>query len=399
MSVITGIADALPGPHRRAAEQFAALLEGRRPSATPAPGDSDDLAALAALARGLAPSAHAPSPQFRSALRERLVAEAATRTPTVPAPRRRASEDVAAPGRPRLRSAVATVVLAAVVSGAGAAAASTRALPGDVLYGLKRQIESVQLALAGSDLDRGREHLQQADERLQEVETLAASSTAGEPGTRRTIAATLAEMERATDAGVAELTASYAETAEPEPMELLSRFAVDQRERLDDLMSLLAPSLRDEVQARIAALDRIAAQTRALLGTASPAAAGSTAPVSLSALDGWAVSRLSDQPRSASVTGTPVAGATSATGSGDSGGALLGAVEDLTGSSAPASPRASPGLGGGNTSVPPVGTVTSPPPTLTPLPTATPLPTVEPTSVTSPLPSVPCVPVPPLTSC
>ena len=59
--------------------------------------------------------------------------------------------------------------------------ASTRALPGDALYGLKRQIENVQLALARGDLESGRELLQQADARLGEAERLAAGEHGSDP--------------------------------------------------------------------------------------------------------------------------------------------------------------------------------------------------------------------------
>ena len=55
-------------------------------------------------------------------------------------------------------------------AGVGAAAASTRALPGDTLYGLKRQLEDGQLALARGDVGHGRELLEQADARLGEAE-------------------------------------------------------------------------------------------------------------------------------------------------------------------------------------------------------------------------------------
>ena len=92
--------------------------------------------------------------------------------PVVPAQRARPS----APSR--LKQAVAAVAVASVVAGVGAAMASTRALPGDSLYGLKRQIENVQLDLARGDLGHGRELLQQADARLSEAEAL----TAGEHG-------------------------------------------------------------------------------------------------------------------------------------------------------------------------------------------------------------------------
>ncbi len=143
------------------------------PAAGPArPQAARDLAPLADLARSLAPVRHAPSDDFRSALRAQLVdrgSRPGAARPAYPAQRARPS----APAR--LRQAVAAVAIASVVAGVGAAAASTRALPGDALYGLKRQIENVQLDLARGDLGHGRELLQQADARLSEAEALTAS--------------------------------------------------------------------------------------------------------------------------------------------------------------------------------------------------------------------------------
>ncbi|MGH8895382.1 MAG: DUF5667 domain-containing protein, partial [Actinomycetes bacterium] len=271
---------ALPGRGRREADEFAALLDGGRMA------PDNDLAALVLLARGLVPTEHSPTADFKAGLRERLVAEASGRTPLVPAAR----GDAPARPRPRLRHAVATIALASVVTGAGAAVASTRALPGDTLYGLKRQIENVQLALAGSDLERGRELLQQADARLDEAEALASSSEVGEPETQRALATALGDMQLATDRGVRALTDSYRETGDTEPMLLLDRFVVDQRERLEDLLALLDPALRARILANVDALTRTAARAQAML---APLATGSGPAVGGHAAgDGWAVGRL-----------------------------------------------------------------------------------------------------------
>lgn len=416
MSVFTGLADAL---HRREAEEFAAMLESRRVPA------GHELADLVALTRALAPAEHAPRPEFRAALRERLVTEAADRVPaTVPPPRR--TEPAGPTGRRRLRTAVASVTLAAVVTGAGAAAASTRALPGDVLYGLKRQIEDVQLALAGSDLGRGRELLEQAETRLSEAERLAASSGASEPGTQRGLSTALAEMDRATAAGASALTESYRETGDEEPMLLLDRFVVDQQERLQDLMVLLDPSLRARVRATLDELERLESMASALVASTTT----TTRSLVLTAResgDGWAVSRVADQIVAAGDSGgadatelagtgglTSTAGGTGSTTT--SGGGLLDDLADsvTSGSTSGGGTSGDSGdltgglVGGSTTSAPDLGTGTSPLPTLSPepLPTASPLPTLEPTldpsTVTSPLPlpsTSACVPLPPLTTC
>lgn len=54
----------------------------------------------------------------------------------------------------------------------GVAAASSDALPGDSLYGLKRGMEDLKLNLADDDADRGRIYLDQASTRLSEARRL-----------------------------------------------------------------------------------------------------------------------------------------------------------------------------------------------------------------------------------
>lgn len=388
MIVFTDVTDALSRARRREAAEFAALLEAGRVPA------GNHLAALVGLARSLAPAEHSPAPDFRTALRARLVTEAASRVPVVPAQR---SPRTHRPARTRLRYAAATVAMASVVTGVGAAAASTNALPGDALYDLKLRIESAQLWLADSDLERGRELLQQADSRLGEVERLAASSTAGEPATRRELARTLTQMEQATAAGAAALTDSYRDTGDPEPMLLLDRFVAQQQVRLGDLLMLLDPGLRARVQAAADALEVIGGRTGAVLASAS------------SRDDGWATSRLADRgvvpPGAATGTGADPVG--DAVGGGVSSGGSLAPGGTTTGSDPTGT-----GLGSGG--VPTVVPTPAAPPTVGPLPPP-PLPTVAPPTATPPVPTVAvptptppvvpvvpapsCVAVPPLTSC
>ncbi|MHC0430383.1 DUF5667 domain-containing protein [Streptomyces sp. O3] len=78
-------------------------------------------------------------------------------------PRSRLSKGLAAGGL--------TVGVAAGAFG-GVAAASSDALPGDSLYGLKRGMEDFKLGLAGSDSSRGELHLDQASTRLSEARRL-----------------------------------------------------------------------------------------------------------------------------------------------------------------------------------------------------------------------------------
>jgi hypothetical protein len=423
---LTGLSDLLP--HRRAdAERFAALVDGRRVNGGTA--DHPDLAELARLAAALAPAEHRPDPAFRTALRERLVAEAASR----PVPAARAAEAAVPAGSPaeagstpRWRSAVATVAVAAVVSGAGAAAASYRALPGDSLYGLKRQIESVELALAYGDLNRGRELLEQAESRLGEAERLAASSDISEPGTRADLVGTLADMHAATEEGSLALTDAYRESGDAEPLRILRDFADEQQERLRDLMALLDPALRDMVRPLLADLVTLERSATVLLGASTGAASGAgAAELGAASGDGWAVSMLLDRTAGATgdtgdtlADGTGSAGAPAGPGSGDSGpaGGLVDGVTGVLDGGSGSGSGGSAGTSGGGLGDAVGGTadgvgdtvdgvggpvggvadgvdgvldpVTSPLVSSTPLPTSAPLPSLDPSTVTSPLPTV-----------
>lgn len=420
---------------RRAADELAALLErDRLPASVPA---DSELATLVALARSLAPAPITPAPGFRAALRERLVAEAAARPLTVPAPRAPGAPRTDAPARHAVRHAVATVTALTLVSGVGAAAASTHAVPGDLLYGLKRQVEGVQLALAFGDLAEGRELLDQAGARLGEAERLAAAGDS-----RVVISALLREYAAASEAGAAELTRSYRDTGSEEPLRVLDRFVTDSEERLQDLLLLLDPSLRAQVRAALDALEALGAQTRAVLPASASASALTGQVVGDGGTgDGWAVSRVLDRV-AAGVTsvattadgslsgGTGGTSATSlaageqtapdgsTTAAGGSLGAAVGAATGGSTGSGSGSGSLDGGLitGGSTATADPLDPVTSttvpvPDPTVSvpdatvsvpeplPLPGAT---STSSTGSTTPLPSltgVPCVPLPPLTTC
>ncbi len=401
---------------RRQAEDLQALLDGGRASTSRA---ATELAPLVALASALAPSDVRPRAEFRASLRDRLLTEAAAREPapralvTVDRERRSAGH--------RVKQAVAAVAVTSVVVGVGAAAASTRALPGDTLYGLKRQVENVQLALAQGDVGHGRELLEQADARLGEAEALAAGEDSTAPQTRERLAGALADMDAAVTAAADDLTRAYRETGDEEPMQLLAQFVAEHQDRLDDLLPLLDPQLRDEVRALQARLAQLGEQTSSVLGLAlegTSGTGGASGGTSGSALD-----RATRGGSGAAGGGTAAVGG-GATGAAGAAGAVGGVVDSLTGGSAGGSggsgsstgTTSGGGLLGGNapsaSSAPrpsdPVSAVTSAVPL--PLPTSTPLLTDPVSAVTSavPLPSISplpslsvsaCVPLPPLTAC
>src|SRR5690606_16099988 len=109
------------------------------------------------------------------------------------------------------------------------------------LYGLKRSTERAQLALAGSDLERGQLYLDHARTRLDEASTLTGA-----------VGPTLDDMDDTTVAGVSLLT-STAVAGNLAALDLIDGFAVPQRQRLQQL-----------AQARTADQDRIAASVALL---------------------------------------------------------------------------------------------------------------------------------------
>lgn len=417
----------------RQAQEFAELLESSR---TP-PADHP-LTPLVVLSRSLHPTAVRPGEQFRADLRERLVAEAAARP--IPAQRGAQPDPASRPRRTsrRLRHVLAAATAMVIATSAGAAVASSAALPGDSLYGLKRGIETLQLRLALSDQARGVQWLEQAGTRLDEAQRLVAADRAGDEAVRPTVAALLTQWSADTAHGAQLLTDVYRETGDPEPIRILDRFATEQREQLQDLLAVLDPALREQVRAALVTLDSLRRGSRAVLAAAGDTvtgtgeqAAGPAAGLgslldparelsglvatlepsgSLSEVPGDLSGSLGGAGSGASTGGTSSSsggGGSSSSGTGSSGDPVGDLVGGIVGSVT--SPAPSSGLPGASTlpSTPlptpttssalplPVPTPSNPLPS-SPLPSIAPS-TTSPTSLTSPLPTVTtslCLPLP-----
>ncbi len=225
---------ALLPSHRRGEELARLLDDGART-------DDPQLAQLERLATALQdlPVDGAPDPQFRTALRQRLVAVAAVQG--VPAQRGSdRAREWAGSWRARRTAAVATGALAGVVAFAGVGTAASRSLPGDAFYPIKQATEAVQLQLTFGDYDRGSRHLDFARARLHEVQQLVADGASTDR-----IVSTLRAMDDETLAGSRELTKSFAADDRAAALATLQHFAGRQ---VADLSALL-PDLSNPEQA------------------------------------------------------------------------------------------------------------------------------------------------------
>ena len=202
---------------RRRAEEFATRVDA--PAGSPADPRTDRLLAVVGGLRRQGEVVLAdPSPDFAAGLRTRLMAEASTvlqQQATLSLPVRQRS-------RRERRLVVAATVAVLLGGSAGMAAASQHALPGEVLYPVKRAIEQVQTGTATTSASKGRDLLSQASGRLEEVRGLldshSGAASAEVPGT-------LEEFRSQARDGANELMASYRDNHDPATIATLRRFA------------------------------------------------------------------------------------------------------------------------------------------------------------------------------
>jgi hypothetical protein len=177
----------------RKADAFAALLDGTSKAGSTDPA----LAQLAKISQRLS-SVPQPSPAFKAALRQQLVHAASTTAAAGPAvgalhvPHPRVSpghgagaSGAAGSGASGTSSAIMGLgksapiwikifsgIAAATVAGTGVGVGAHRALPGDPFYGIKKQVEAVQLDLASGTAGKAKARLGFAHARVNELKQL-----------------------------------------------------------------------------------------------------------------------------------------------------------------------------------------------------------------------------------
>ncbi|MFJ9829145.1 DUF5667 domain-containing protein [Streptomyces sp. NPDC101160] len=255
--------------HRRA-NAFAQTLEDRTSGGgaaeqPEAPAEPAEHGPLLALAHGLG---ELPKPQMdpevKVVQRAQLVAAmeamfaegSAAAGPTVPEQRTAGKGAHRASPlrklRPRSRwtkGLAAGGLTVGVAAGAfsGVAAASSDALPGDSLYGLKRGMEDIKLGMADDDADRGGIYLDQASTRLSEARRLMERGRSGDLDHE-----SLGEIRRVLDGmkhdaseGHRLLRQAYERDGEIGPMARLNSFAQAHRATWDGLRDRLPVQLTD----------------------------------------------------------------------------------------------------------------------------------------------------------
>lgn len=217
----------------RGAEEFDALVSGRA-------GDGaahEELLELVAALRSVPPVT--ARPEFVTSLRTQLVA-AAERAPAV------VQDDLAARLTPRQRRGsrerriAALVGGFAVVSATGSMAmAAQGALPGDVLYPVKRAIENAQTNLQSDGASKADTLLSHAEARLEEVQELTARDADSD-----VIASTLQDFTDQTTQASELALDDFSETGKTDSIADLRAFAADSMDVLGTLGQLVPEDLR-----------------------------------------------------------------------------------------------------------------------------------------------------------
>ncbi|HTW14261.1 MAG TPA: DUF5667 domain-containing protein [Nocardioides sp.] len=252
---------------RRRAEEFDALVEGTSTGA-----DDARYAELLDLVGSLRESTPVePRAEFVADLRERLMA--AAETDLVPAsdtttPRTAVEDRLTVARRsPRERRLAAAIGgLALVGATTSMAVAAQSALPGDVLYPLKRAIENAHTGLSVDDERKGSTLLANASDRLEEVNRLAHEAPAEEVDVRRveeTLATFTSQATEASDL----LLGAYEAEGDEEALTELQEFTDRSFESLDQL----AADVGDDVRAALVPVGNVLAAIETAIQEACPA--------------------------------------------------------------------------------------------------------------------------------
>lgn len=228
-----------------------------------APARDEQIADLVRFAEGICEEAVAePSAVFRESLRTQLMTEAATTLVPMP-PEAPPRTPAPARNRPvRRRIAAAAAVLVAAAGGVGLVSSSASAIPGDMLYPVKRSVESVELQLHRGDASRGSFQLERAAERLTEARQLQA-----EGRSPALIADTLDDFAASAEDGSARLFTEFNATGEEKSIRKVNEFIAASSLDLTALSSELTGGAADAFAAAQASITDVASEASTLCRT------------------------------------------------------------------------------------------------------------------------------------
>lgn len=283
---------------RRQARSFAAAVDGsdrhtrEGTKGGSASGEVRSLAALVACMRTL--PAVEPTEDFRAGLRTRLLVAADLELTGSPSPDPRRPGPTSGRVQRGLAAATGAVVLAG--AGAGLASASASAVPGELLYPVKRGLEQVDLAVATGSLEQGMAELDRATARLTEAESLLGSDA----GQRARLPRTFTDFSLSAAIGRDLLLRSYASSGDPAAVMAVQDFVLDSSRS----MTAMAPQLPADAQAAFVDAAEQVVGTDSAIAQVCPTCAPDTAsnPVDL----------LADSAASLSGADDPAAGGTAA---------------------------------------------------------------------------------------
>ncbi|WP_327670756.1 MULTISPECIES: DUF5667 domain-containing protein [unclassified Streptomyces] len=189
-------------------------------------------------------------------------------------PRSRLSKGIAAGG-----------LTVGVAAGAfsGVAAASSSALPGDHLYGLKRGMEDLKLGMAHSDSDKGQAYLDQASTRLSEARRLMERGRTGplDHESVGEVRRALSGVQYDASEGHRLLSDAYKRDGALGPIQALSTFSDAHRQSwtaLSDRLPVQLGDVRDQVSSVFDAIDEEVGPLRSLLPRTPDEKGGATSP-------------------------------------------------------------------------------------------------------------------------
>lgn len=258
---------------RRRAEEFNSLVEA------PAAGAGRDarLEEFLAVVEGLrAVPDPEPRPEFVTSLRAELMSAADTLL--VPAEADRLTLPPRTASRDR-RLAAAIGGFAVVGATASMAVAAQSALPGEMLYPLKRAIEDGRVSLTSAPEAKALSLLDSASSRLDEVAELSREGELSDEGGM--VSANIDDFGRQASEAADLLLAEYAESGEADLVRELRDFTAESMTTLELLEAQVPESARDELLDAAALVSEIDARAEQACPSCGGAGVGEIPPVLL----------------------------------------------------------------------------------------------------------------------